>query len=194
MRGLGARIKRSALRKLINAHEPIFIAIQETKLESFSDKIIQSFWKNKDIDWIASPSVGLSGGLISLWSKTFFTMSANTSTRNWIAIHGTLLTGNHKCSIINIYNPCSIEGRAEVWCDLAEYLKNQASPYILIGDFNEVLTLTDRGSLTASQTGMAEFQSFIHELQVIEIQSNNRYTWFRGNSKSKLDRVFVSPE
>lgn len=125
--------------------------------------------------------------------KSLFSMMSNRVARNWIAIHGTLLSRNQECIILNIYNPCSIEGRAEVWQEISYYWRNNNYPCIIMGDFNEVLLPDDRGNLLASQTSMSDFQSFIQELQVTEIPSNGRFTWFRGNSKSKLDQIIVSP-
>lgn len=194
IRGLGARVKRSALRKLINMHDPHFIAIQESKLEEVSSKLIRTVWKGCDIDWIFSPSVGNSGGIISLWSKSYLNVSTSHITRNWVAIHGTLLSGNHECMIINVYNPCTIDARAIVWREISDHIKESNVPCIIMGDFNEVLDVSNRGSQQASYAGMEDFKSFIQEAQVMEVPSINKYTWFRGNSKSKLDRIFVSPE
>lgn len=163
IRGLGAKVKRSALRKLITTNEPTFVAIQETKLEDIPSKLIRTIWKHIGIEWIFCPSIGSSGGIASLWSSTAFTMTSNTINRNWIAVHGTILAGNHECTILNIYNPCSVEGRAVVWNEIIEYRENFNTPCILMGDFNEVLTASERGSRLASQTGMTNFQSFIQD-------------------------------
>lgn len=63
-----------------------------------------------------------------------------------------------------------------------------------MGDFIEVLSSDDRGSHISSLSSMEDFKSFIQTLQLIEISPDGRFTWFRGNSKSKLDRIFVSPK
>lgn len=194
IRGLGARVKRSSLRKIIHIHDPSFIAIQESKLETCSSKLIRSFWRLDNIDWALCPSQGNSGGIISLWSKSFFSMSSTLSSRHWLATQGVILSCQLECIIINIYNPCSVEARAVVWSEIAEFEKEKNIPLLLLGDFNEVLSPNDRGSLLSSQSGMQDFHSFVQQLQLTEIPSSGKYTWFRGNSKSKLDRVFVNPE
>ncbi|XP_010669426.1 uncharacterized protein LOC104886659 [Beta vulgaris subsp. vulgaris] len=64
-----------------------------------------------------------------------------------------------------------------------------------MGDFNEILDPSERGSLQFSSNGILDFKVFMQELQVLEIAaSNGKFTWHRGPSKSKLDRLLISPE
>lgn len=66
MRGLNARIKKTSLRKLINRHDPQFIFIQETKIETIESSLIKSVWNTNNIEWLFSPSIGNSGGILSM--------------------------------------------------------------------------------------------------------------------------------
>ena len=94
-----------------------------------------------------------------------------------------------------MYNPCDSQGRAIVWQELSQICVSSPLPCLFIGDFNEVLTASERGSQHILTNGSADFKSFLQGLQLIEIpSSNSKFTWFRGQSKSKLDRVFVHAE
>ena len=65
----------------------------------------------------------------------------------------------------------------------------------MIGDFNEILAQHERGSQNISANGTRDFNLFLQDTQVLEIPaSNDHFTWFRGKQRSKLDRLFVSPE
>nr|CCA66235.1 hypothetical protein [Beta vulgaris subsp. vulgaris] len=194
IRGLGARIKRSALRKMISIHNPLFITIQETKLGEIDPKLIRSIWNSNEVAWTFSPADGNAGGILTLWSKTFITVSSSHVSKNWIAVRGTISHLNWDCSLISIYNPCSVEERAVVWGEILEFWTTSKLPCLIIGDFNETLASNDRGSLAISQSGSNDFRQFVQSLQLTEIPTTERFTWFRGNSKSKLDRCFVNPE
>lgn len=127
-RGLGARIKRSQVRKLTNTHSPSFIFIQETKIESFHPKSIKSIWPDEDINWYSSPSIGTSGGILSLWKTNFFVLETCHVDRNWIAVCGFIPSIDFHCALINLYNQCSIAGRATIWNDIFEFKNPQIYP------------------------------------------------------------------
>ncbi|XP_056685340.1 uncharacterized protein [Spinacia oleracea] len=102
---------------------------------------------------------------------------------------------NKKCSLVNIYNSCSQEERAQTWAAIAEFQNTARLPCLIIGDFNEILDACERGSNIISSTGTHDFRSFLQDLHLLEIPyANGKFTWFRGNSKSKLNRLFVTTE
>lgn len=195
VRGLGARIKRNMLRRIILNHSPFFIFIQETKLESLNPKMQLAIWKNGSAQWLLSPSVGNSGGLITMWDESYFDLISSRVDRNWIAIIGNIKALDFKCLLINIYSPCAVDERAETWRKLVQLREEFNLPCIVMGDFNEVLSSLDRGSQFVSTNGSKAFHSFLQAMSLIEIPLDNGwYTWHRGKSKSKIDRIFVSQE
>lgn len=194
-RGLGARVKRSQIKKLINLHSPSFTFVQETKIESFHPKLIKSIWNDTDVSWYSSPSIGNSGGLLSLWNHSFFKMTSCRVERNWIALSGIISNLSFHCTVINIYNPCNVDSRKEVWETLIDLWNSTNLPMLIIGDFNEILSPSERGSQAFSQEGITAFANFIHTMELMEISPNNgTFTWFSGNRKSKLDRCLVHSE
>lgn len=50
IRGLGGRIRRSAIRDLIKKEKVEFMCIQETKLENCDSMLCQSLWGGTDMD------------------------------------------------------------------------------------------------------------------------------------------------
>lgn len=195
IRGLNSRIKRSSLRKLISKNDPHFVFIQETKMEMCNSKIIKSLWNSTNIEWLFSPSIGNSGGIITMWKGDYFKASSHKIEKNWIAICGLLSSCHFNGTLINIYNPCNKEERAIIWQDIVEFHNVTSLPCLILGDFNEVLDPIERGSHSASLAGMKDFQNFIQQMCLTEINcSNGCFTWHRGQAKSKLDRLLISPE
>lgn len=195
IRGLNARIKRSSLRKLVLNHKPNFTLIQETKMETLDKRILKSICNDDQAEFVLSPSQGNSGGLLTVWNNDFFSMESCKTAKNWIALCGVFPATKFKGCIINIYNPCECDERATVWSELQEFWNQTHLPCLIIGDFNEVLSPSDRGSQLVNQKGMDDFNNFVHDMLLTEIPATNRwFTWFRGASKSKLDRLFVNPK
>lgn len=195
IRGLGARVKKSLLRKLIRTHEPFLVFIQESNTENCTQKLINSFWNDPKISWAASPSTGLSGGIISLWNNSHFSSKEVKIQKNWVALKGFIKNNTWECTLINIYGPCNVEGRKEVWMDIINFVNNESIPILIMGDFNETISPQDRGSKWINTQGSAEFIEFINILGLLEIPaSNGTFTWFHGQSRSKLDRLLLSTE
>nr|CCA66180.1 hypothetical protein [Beta vulgaris subsp. vulgaris] len=195
IRGLNARMKRASLRKLIAINNPGCVFVQETKMENINARLMRTCWKSNEIEWIFSPSRGSSGGILAIWDKNIFNANSNVIHQSWIAISGIFSTDQFECTLITVYNPCEIAARSEVWKQIIEFQNSNPLPCLLVGDFNEVLRPSERGSLSFSHNGINDFKSFVQELKLLEIPSSSRaYTWYRANSKSLLDRLLVSPE
>lgn len=114
---------------------------------------------------------------------------------NWIDITGNILSLNFNYLIINIYNPCSLSSRANVWNEILDLCSSTNLPCLVIGDHNETLEPEDRGTQTLSSQGSKDFRYFIQNLGLMEVHaSNGPFTWFRAQSKSKLDRLFVQSD
>lgn len=112
VRGLNAKInKKSSLRKMITSHDPDFIFIQKTKILDFNPRLIKSLWKIDNLAHLFSPSLGSSGGLLSLRRENFFSMESYKIENNWIAISGIFPSLNFKGCLINVYNPYEKEER-----------------------------------------------------------------------------------
>lgn len=70
--GVGSSVKRKLLSSLIMKEGFEVCLLQETKASLIYDKLIFEIWGGTDVEWLFKSSVGLSGGLISMWRKGFF--------------------------------------------------------------------------------------------------------------------------
>jgi exonuclease III len=66
IRGLGGVVKQNYLKELVNKERPDFLAVQETKLETIPDSLCFNLWGSEDCQWVFLPSVGSSGGILSI--------------------------------------------------------------------------------------------------------------------------------
>jgi len=65
---------------------------------------------------------------------------------------------------------------------------------LLWGDFNEILCLDERRGPEVITQGMRDFQNFVIDLQLNDINIGQKYTWFRRNAASKIDRILIDKE
>lgn len=69
IRGGGSSAKRRQIIQIIEKVSLTFCLTQESKLESISKNLVESFWRNEEIDFSVSDSVGSSGGMLIIWKK-----------------------------------------------------------------------------------------------------------------------------
>jgi hypothetical protein len=72
IRGLNDKDKRIAVYNKIDEIRAAIVCLQETKCETFDHSFIRSFYPKRFDQFIFSPSVGASGGIIILWNSSVF--------------------------------------------------------------------------------------------------------------------------
>lgn len=87
----------------------------------------------------------------------------------------------------------------EIWSILAE-LNPSSDPWMLMGDFNCILNLTEKhGGTRRTNRAMLHFQNFLNQLNLLSLPaSGSLFTWCNMQQGSdriyeRLDRVIVSP-
>ncbi|XP_058765931.1 uncharacterized protein LOC131639452 [Vicia villosa] len=194
IRGGGSLIKRKSISNIIIQGKADIFLIQELKLKEVGIEVAGSLWQKESIGWSFSASEGRSGGLITLWKEYF--MSAILSFRG-IGYLGTKL--NWKGStiyIVNIYSPCSIQGRKDLWKEIIG-LRDKFSngEWLVGGDFNSTKNRSERkGCIVARNSERRLFSSFIEDSLLIDLPClGNCFSWFSGDgfSMSRLDRFLV---
>ena len=67
--GIRRGYKRTWVKNLVREHKVCLICIQETKSDSLTDWDVKAIWGRKNQCWATSPSVGNSGGIITIWDS-----------------------------------------------------------------------------------------------------------------------------
>ncbi|GJT13298.1 RNA-directed DNA polymerase, eukaryota [Tanacetum coccineum] len=135
------------------------------------------------------------------------------SRTRWIVFHVMdvkVLWGNYKLSIsiakqlgnstvkvlvVSIYAPQSITSKRSLWSYISSLISRWDGHCMVMGDFNEVRCMEDRLGSVYNAQGANEFNSFISNSGLVEIQLEGySFTWSLQSAKkmSKLDCFFVS--
>ncbi|PNX90254.1 cysteine-rich receptor-like protein kinase, partial [Trifolium pratense] len=100
--------------------------------------------------------------------------------------------------IVNIYSPCSLDGKGKLWKDLLEFKSNNAiGDWVLGVDFNAISKNGERRgcSGSGSLSERSEFSLFMEAMEVIDIPVlGKKFTWFNsdGSTMSRFDRFLLS--
>ncbi|XP_057418204.1 uncharacterized protein LOC130712385 [Lotus japonicus] len=199
VRGLGGGVKWRAIKDLIARERVEMVLLQETKLQVVDQRQCVSLWGDSNCDWRYTPAVNSSGGLLCIWSKDAFTIQNCVLGQNFILLAGLWKERANNCVIVNVYAPCDLEAKRELWRGIQD-LKQicPVASWCIGGDFNAVRTSLERRGEAISQTygrrESDEFNSFIIQMELFDIPIlGKRFKWFRPNGKamSRLDRFLI---
>jgi hypothetical protein len=201
IRGIGGRVKKNIIRQLIREENVEFLAIQETKLEVVTEALCYSIWGSEDCSWAFYPSVGNSGGILSIWRKSNFSLVFSFMGDGYVGVCLEWGISKTVCFVLNVYSKCDILSKQILWNNILE-IKNELGNgnWSVIGDFNAVLMPEERRGVnveSSSNLEMNGFRGFIDDLNLIDLPLlGRRFSWFHSNgvAMSRIDRCLVSPE
>jgi exonuclease III len=196
IRGISSETKWNSLRNNISDSTCDIICIQETKKESFDDSYIRRFCSRSFDKFEFDPSIGASGGFITIWKGSLFDgeIIDQNSFGHTIRFH-TKLT-NQTWWLTNIYAPSTPHRRDEFlsWFSSIEIDDNKL--WIFLGDFNMIRSPDNRNKPGGDHLRMMSFNLAISQLGLQEIPLKGQvYTWSnmqRHPLLEKLDWCFVS--
>ncbi|KAL7224711.1 hypothetical protein ACSBR1_026069 [Camellia fascicularis] len=160
------KIFRRNFRELIRVHHPNVVALFETKVPFSSMGL---FFNH--LGFIASTivdPVGLVGGIWLIWDPTQVSVSAHIA--NSQVIQAIMKRENHEEWVLAaVYASPNPGMRQNLWNDLEDFSNSMTNPWLIAGDFNDVMGQNKRRSFT----------------------KNNQRT---GNTMERLDRALCNAE
>ncbi|GJT80550.1 RNA-directed DNA polymerase, eukaryota [Tanacetum coccineum] len=112
---LGHKTKKEWVKELNYKHRINLLALQETKMDCVSHMDVKSLWGNSNFDFVASDSLGNSGGILCIWEASIFKKDGATISDNFIAIYGTWLPRNVKILLVAVYAPQQPGSKRALW-------------------------------------------------------------------------------
>jgi exonuclease III len=191
--GLGNLWTIRHLCQLIKEKHPSLVFLMETKLRSKKMELIRCKLGFKNLFVVDCVGKG-GGGLAFLWKEEVELEIQNFSSRHINGIVTNPLS-NQRWKFTGFYGQPDVARRYEGW-DLLKQLANLApEPWLCIGDFNEVLTMTEKwGGGVRANSQMREFQITMEFCEFTDLgYSGPKFTWSNCREeqdfiKERLDR------
>ncbi|XP_061993910.1 uncharacterized protein LOC133711840 [Rosa rugosa] len=187
-RGAGGGDFRYAIVDLVKMNNTDLLVICESRVQ---------FSRAKDhllnigfTDYEIVEANGFSGGLWLLWNRTKFQIHMVDSNSQSITVKVSA-NGVSNWLFTGLYaSPCS-STRQGLWSYLTAISKSTQLPWIIIGDFNELVSYSDKngGSYAEKFGGL---KTWVQNEAMIDMGYQGAdYTWSNGRVKERLDRVFA---
>jgi hypothetical protein len=195
-RGLGNRRAVRDLHQMVKEKRPVLVFLMETKLCNKRAEFIRI---KLQFDYMfVVDCVGRSGGLILLWNSHTNVVIQNYSRRHVNAII-TLDKNGSPWKFSGFYGHPVEAKRNESW-QLLRFLSGLSPcPWLCMGDFNEVVNLSEiKGKTIRHRRQMENFQKTLEECQLCDLGFKGpKYTWINGRDgddfiKERLDRAVAN--
>ena len=108
-------------------------------MSSVDDFCVKTFWGDALCDYLYQPSVGASGGLITVWDTSRLNVWFSTCFDHVLVISGTIILTGEDVVIVNVYAPCEPVAKNIMWDRLTPYVLSKNESCLCVwGGFNSV--------------------------------------------------------
>ena len=193
IRGFNDSVKRRGFRKWIRKNNPIFGGLVETHVQPNNASSII----NRTLPgWSSDFNYEFSelGKIWLLWHPSVQVTILFRSLQ-MVCCRVKLPRVSSEMIISIVYGSnCRIE-RRELWSDVELFSSSplvSTLPWIIMGDFNEILTPTEHSSMNvhSSHRGMRDFSECLKRSDIFDLPwSGNAFTWSNRHILKKLDRI-----
>ncbi|XP_030453714.2 uncharacterized protein LOC115675253 [Syzygium oleosum] len=143
-------------------------------------------------------ALGIAGGLAVLWNNSV-DINIEEASRELINLICTDVDSGKTMRITFVHAPNVIQEKVKFWDKLRQVSLLDSSPWLCLGDFNEVLYDWEKvGKRSISQSRLNAFRECLDDCALMEMDCKGcAYTWANNREgenfvKEKLDRVFCN--
>jgi hypothetical protein len=188
--GLGNAPTVRALLHVKKRSNPEVLFLSETHLDDYPAECLR---RRLNMDYkIVNPSNGRSGGVIMFWKKEI-KIELIFSASKYIDVR--VVERPEKIRrLTGIYGEPRWEDKYKTWDKLRELNNNSDLPWVVFGDFNEILFSHEKeGGNPRPQPYMKNFREVLMDYNLEDIGfMGDPFTWKRGQMRERLDRAVAN--
>ncbi|KAL4374838.1 hypothetical protein AHAS_Ahas05G0221800 [Arachis hypogaea] len=167
----------------------------ETKREVVTKFDVVQLWGCDTVDWGYVESVGASGRLLLMWDNLLFKRSNCYKRDGWLCVQCVLTKNTFNCAFCLVYGAHVRSEKMVILEELSYIVGLCQVPFCFMGDYNEILKLEERKGVVSLPAYAEEFKEWVQDLQLVDLPlTDQKFTWFRGRSYSRIDRILVNVE
>lgn len=193
IRGMNHPLKQNGICNLIRVNQIDVIAVLETKCSLGK---VQKWVSNKLRGWDFCHNFDLirGGRILLLWNPDKVKLSLLLAMPQVMHTMVTCRISSISFSISFIYAASSLVNRREAWGNLIDIGTDLTSPWLVLGDFNNVLFPVDRANgREVCPYEVKNFSDCCSALGLVDLNSVGQFfTWSNNSVLSKIDRVLVN--
>jgi mannosylglycoprotein endo-beta-mannosidase len=194
-RGLNDPAKRNAVREFVESIHANIICLQETRLNVIDRFLVMQILGPSFDGFSYLPAIETRGGILSAWDSSAIQISHLVM--DSFALTGQVHTrDNNNWWIMVVYGPPDNDRKVQFLQELSERRMLCHGPWMLVGDFNLILRVSEKNNENLDRSMMNRFREFVNAQELKEIYMHGRlFTWSSERERptlTRIDRVLVS--
>ncbi|CAN0870549.1 Putative ribonuclease H protein At1g65750 [Linum grandiflorum] len=190
-RGAGHENFVTAFKRYSTRNNPTVVIICEPRISG--DRAVEVISRMGYDEYVRVDAVGFRGGIWVLWRTHEVSLSLIASSSQFIHLEG---KSNELGSffLTAIYGNPSVSRRNELWDALRSIEGSMTSPWMLIGDFNALLSANEKqGGAVFSRRKHQPFINCVADCGLLDGKFKGpRFTWRWGHLQQRLDRCLFN--
>ncbi|XP_062115678.1 uncharacterized protein LOC133829870 [Humulus lupulus] len=195
VRGLNTHHKQREVKKLISYHKVGLIGLLETRVKAHK---LGALYLHMFSGWCFTPNNAWHNGgrIVADWNPIMFSVSIIKCSSQLIHLLVRPLDKGTGFYVSFVYGFNAEEGRVELWKELYECFTLE--PWLVLGDFNDILHKDERIGVKVKYIKSVTFQQCIEKCNLEDVKSTGSFfTWTnkqQGDDRiySKIDRVLAN--
>ncbi|KAF7154196.1 hypothetical protein RHSIM_Rhsim01G0175200 [Rhododendron simsii] len=196
--GIGRSLTNQALGDLVQKRSPSIVYLMETKnnkvkLETICHRLKFNYGSYVDPERLA-------GGL-ALWWNNDVSVDVEFSHKNLIHIVITIKAESLRWAATFVYGCPTHAGKERVWGELRNIASFERLPWLCIGDFNQVLRVSDKVGGNIPDSGRIDaFHDMLNDCGLVDLECKGpRFTWRNNRTDGdfimeRIDMAFANVE
>ncbi|XP_020262172.1 uncharacterized protein LOC109838113 [Asparagus officinalis] len=189
VRGLNNPAKRRLVKDCLKFAKVDLVGLQETKLNSSRVSFLRSLGSSSISSWISLDASESRGGVLLGWNDNIFSCSSSSVDIFSVAAILTHSPSNWTFAVTSVYAPCDPSDREVCWWELNRTRSSHPHPWVVFGDFNMTLSLSERSGRSGSIKDIDTFKNLVASLHLSDLPlSGRKFTWSNYRSSPVLPR------
>ena len=181
VRGANDPNRRKIIRNFIRNQRVDLVYLQETKIQEMTTVVARSLGVCRLSDWTALNAEGSAGGIILLWDKKVMELVNFEIGLFSISCVFKMVEGGFQWMFSGVYGPVERNLKEIFWEELGSIRGWWEGPWCLGGDFNEILSTSERARGGRYTPPMKRFVEIVNELGLRDFPlQGGLFTWSGG--------------
>ena len=189
--------ERKAIKSIIKKQKVDLFYIQETKIQVMFDRVVSSLGSRRFLEWKALDVFGSAGGILICWDKRSLDLLEWEEGQFSLSCRFRNVDNGVVWVFMGVYGPFTRVDRECLWEEIGAIRGIWEGPWCLRGDFNIILSQSERSRQGRITSIMRRFAQVVDELGLVDLQlQGGAFTWSGGlnnQSRARLDRFLVTP-
>ncbi|XP_062099632.1 uncharacterized protein LOC133805461 [Humulus lupulus] len=188
VRGLNKTSKQREVMRMISNKRIGFVSLLETRVKTSN---MGSLYLNMFKGWCFTSNLTHhpNGRIVVAWNPYSFDVDIRGSSSQWMHFLVSIKNGD-QFAITVVYAFNDMKGRESLWADLEKLGYEINCPWIVMGDFNSVLSPSDRLPHCGNGSELVPFQTCVEHCRLVDVKfSGSFFTW--NNKQAGKDRVYA---